>query len=321
MMGMRALLAAILAALCTTYTIAPAAAQEQISVVSFNIQFLGQSRSRDNGALAELLADYDLVFVQEVIAPPYDGEFPDGDAFRPNPRVAAFFDLMSENGFEYVMSPEDTGRSLTNHSNGTNTEWFVAFYRPDRVSPATDLPWGFLADDVTAHPDFDRVPFAFPFRAGGADLVFISVHLRPGRGASNAERRAQELDAIWRWIRNRRGGERDYVILGDMNLETCDELAEVLPRGAVSLNHACEATNTNVRGPKPYDHVMFRTAFTAAEIGDAFEVVDLIEAMRPSWSSTRRYPGDPYNHNAFRQRYSDHHPVVFSVRTDVEDDD
>ena len=25
------------------------------------------------------------------------------------------------------------------------------------------------------------------------------------------------------------------------------------------------------------------------------------------------YPGDPYDHNLFRQYYSDHHPVIFRM--------
>ncbi len=302
-------------------TPAPASAQARIEVASFNIQFLGQSSRRDNAALVGLLEDYDLVFVQEVIAPPYAGEFPDGTPFRPNPRVREFFDLMNAAGFDYVLSPEDTGPGARNHLNSSATEWFVAFYKPGRVEPATDLPWGFIADDVTRNPDYDRVPFAFPFRAGSEDLVFISVHLRPGAGPRHRERRAHELAAIWTWIRSSSGGERDYVILGDMNIENCTELDEVLPRNALSLNGTCEATNTNVRGPKPYDHVMFRTQFTEAEIPGAMVIVDLIESLRGSWQGPGRYPGDPYNHNRFRAAYSDHDPIAFTVVVDGEDDD
>lgn len=298
-----------------------AQAYREIEVVSFNVQFLGQSRSRDNAALVELLSDYDLVFIQEVIAPPYPGLFPDGEPFRPNERVRAFFDLMSEAGFAYLMSPEDTGPGPRNQLNSTATEYFIAFYRPDRVQVAPDLPWGFLADDVTGHPDFDRVPFAFPFRAGASDMVFISVHLRPGAGPANRARRAHELDAIWEWISARGGPERDYVVLGDMNIESCSELADVLPRGVISLNSACNATNTNVRRPKPYDHVMVRRRFSQTEIPGELTIVDLIESMRGAWRGRGHYPGDPYDHTRFRQIYSDHHPIAFSVATDGEDDD
>jgi hypothetical protein len=89
----------------------------------------------------------------------------------------------------------------------------------------------------------------------------------------------------------------------------------------VSLNGTCEGTNTNVNGPKPYDHVMFRTQFTEAEIPEEMVIVNLIESMRGAWTGPGRYPGDPYRHDAFRAKYSDHHPVVFTVVVDGEDDD
>ncbi len=38
-------------------------------------------------------------------------------------------------------------------------------------------------------------------------------------------------------------------------------------------------------------------------------------------TSAGAYPGDPYRHNDFRTRYSDHHPVVFNIRTGGPDDD
>ena len=56
-----------------------------LKICSFNIQFLGQSKVRDDVALANLIKDYDVVVVQELIAPPYPGTFPDGTPFQPDP--------------------------------------------------------------------------------------------------------------------------------------------------------------------------------------------------------------------------------------------
>ena len=96
------------------------------------------------------------------------------------------------------------------------------------------------------------------------------------------------------------------------------------PAGYLSLNDECRATNTNINGPKPYDHVMFHVTHTS-EIDQGFdlEVVNLIDAMRAPWAaaSNETYPGDPYDHNAFRGYYSDHHPVVFKIQSDGPDDD
>lgn len=302
-------------------TAAPAPPPAVLNAASFNIQFLGQFRSRNNGALARLLAPYDLVLVQELVAPPYAGTFPDGSAYRPDPEAAAFFDAMRRLGFQYVLSEEDTGTGSQSHVNSSATEWYVAFYRPTRISPAPDLVTGFLAEDRYDHPDFERVPYAFGFRSGTEDLVFISVHLQPGPGSADARRRAHELRSILSWIEARRGPEMDFVILGDMNIESCAELAQVLPAGHISLNSGCQATNTNVNGPKPYDHIIYRWAYTSSEIPARFSVIDLIEAMRPGWAGEGAYPGQPYDHDRFRQIYSDHHPIAFQIIVDGIDDD
>ena len=77
---------------------------QPISICSFNIQFLGNSRSRDDIALANLVAPYDIVVVQELVSPPYAGTFPDGTPLKPDAESAEFFDAMRGHGFQYVIS-------------------------------------------------------------------------------------------------------------------------------------------------------------------------------------------------------------------------
>jgi len=301
---------------------AVAAAHPKVSVASFNIQFLGMFQRRDNAALADMLAPFDLVFVQELVAPPYSGKFPDGTNFRPDPEAKAFFDAMAAHGFKYVLSDEDTGTGPQQHVNSSATEWFVAFYHPGKVAPAPDLFTGFLAADRYDNPDYERVPYAFGFRAGSEDLDFISVHLQPGGSAAETKRRAHEISTIASWISARTGAERDYVILGDMNIEDCTELTAVMPAGYASLNATCLPTNTNPNGPKPYDHVMRSVTDTSSELPYGLRVMSLVDAMRPHWDTAKgAYPGDPYKHDAFRQLYSDHNPVAFEIVIDGSDDD
>ena len=140
----------------------------------------------------------------------------------------------------------------------------------------------------------------------------------------------EELAAIEEWVDGHDDEEKDFITLGDMNFKDCDELEAATPAGFRSLNDECEATNTNVNGPKPFDHVMYRPAFTK-EIDKQFDfrVFNLIEAMRPFWNSTEPYPGGSvnpiglpqYDHNRFRAIYSDHHPVVFRMTVLATDDD
>jgi endonuclease/exonuclease/phosphatase family metal-dependent hydrolase len=297
---------------------------EPISVCSFNIQFLGNSRSRDDAALADVVAPYDIVVVQELVSPPYPGNFPDGTPVKPDSESAEFFDAMRSHGFQYVISEEDTGSGDKNHRNGSSTEWWVSFYKPHRVAPANDLPHGFLANDRSNHDHFERVPYAFGFRTLEAklDFVLISVHLQPGDGPANRARRAEELTAIAAWIDSHDQTERDFIILGDMNIENAKELTATTPPGFVSLNDECRPTNTNVKSPKPYDHVMVNTTWTT-EVDQAYDmqVINLLDELQDDWHASGPYPGAPYNHNAFRAAYSDHHPVVFRLTVPTADDD
>jgi hypothetical protein len=318
----------ILVILCALLLVPPSAAlsENSISICSFNIQFLGNSTSRDDAALAEIVKEHDIVVVQELVAPPYAGTYPNGDPYTGDTAAAEFFEEMKSRGFEYLLSEEDTGTGATNHNMGSATEWWVAFYKPGRIEVATDLPQGFLDSDHTDNPNFERVPYSFGFRSkeGGLDFVLISVHLQPGSGSRNETRRFQELNAIARWVDSKDNTEKDYIILGDMNIEDCEELAENTPGGFVSMNSSCVPTNTNVNGPKPYDHVMYRPAYTQFDIDSAyrFKVTDLIEGMRSGWdvSTMGPYPGDPYNHNEFRKIYTDHCPVSFQMLTGADAD-
>lgn len=295
-----------------------------ISICSFNIQFLGNSRSRDDRALADIVAPYDIVVVQELVSPPYVGAFPDGAPFKPDSESAEFFNAMRQHGFEFLLSEEDTGTGDNIHQNGSSTEWWVAFYKPGLVTLAPDLPHGFLARDRSNNDYFERVPYAFGFRTldRKLDFVLISVHLQPGSGSKNRKRRAEELATIAHWIDLNDHVEHDFIILGDMNIEDARELATVTPPGFQSLNNECRPTNTNINGPKPYDHVMLNMTWTN-EIDKAYDmqVVNLLVELQDDWHSSEPYPGAPYNHNAFRAAYSDHHPVVFRMSIPAQDDD
>lgn len=291
-----------------------------INICSFNIQWLGHFKKKDNHALADMLKDFDIVVVQELVAPPVDGTFPDNTNYTADVESMAFVDQMTANGFDYKLSEEDTGPNDEIHTQSSATEWFITFYKEESVDYVDDLPNGFLADDRSNNPDYERVPYAFPFRVDNTDtdFVLISVHLAPNK--SEADRRKHELNSIGTWIANNSQTEDDFIIVGDMNIEDADELSSALPTGFISLNDECYRTNTLInndpdQGAKPYDHVMYKPADTSEEIDEEYDLVvlDLIDMMEEYWTSSEPYPGDPYDHNLFKQYYSDHHPIVFRI--------
>lgn len=302
-------------------------ASPALTFCSFNIKFLGHYKDRKNDVLVNVLRDYDVVAIQELVAPPYPMQYPDGTAAKQDAQAAAFFDRMRAVGFDYVLSEEDTGRSMSNHSNGTGTEWFAVFYKPGQLASADDLPGDFLDADRSANPVYDRVPCAFGFRTTGGtlDFVLIDVHLAQGAGTAARTRRRGELAAIGRWVDEHDEAEKDFVILGDMNIEDSAELTQTTPTGFVSLNTGCLATNCAAvtGGGKPFDHVMYRASWTTEmDPTFGFQVVNLIEAVRPTWSAADGpFPGDPYNATTFPLTYSDHHPVTFRMIVPEVDDD
>ena len=305
-----------------TSSLAASFQPQPINICSFNIQFLGNSKKRDNAALAKLVSGFDIVVVQELVAPPVPGTFPDRTPYKLDAEAKAFFDAMQNLGFAYVLSEEDTGSGKKLHVNGSSTEWWITFYKPNKVQVAPDLPGGYLAENHLKHPDYKRVPYAFPFRSadGSCDFVLISVHLPPDSGPQVRAKRKHELKTIASWIDAHDECEKDFIILGDMNIEDAKELTDDTPAGFLSLNDECRSTNT--QGTKPYDHVMYRPAFTS-EIDPQtdMQVIDLVEAMKQHWNKPEPYPGTPYNHDKFRAIYSDHHPVWFRILTPQCDDD
>lgn len=326
----------LLSLLFTTLTFGITAwAQDPISIASFNVKFIGfYADKRDNEGLARLMSQFDIVVVQELVSPPFDGQFPDGRPYRPDPESRAFFDAMMAEGFRFVLSEEDTGPVGTNGNNGSATEWYVAFYRSNRVCATgdphngavcevPDLPNGFLDADRTNHQIYRRVPYAFGFGVpGAADFVLVSVHLPPSNSAAARAARRSEMREIVRWIGRQRSSqaEQDFIILGDMNVERCNELDSLLPAGFTALNDECRDTTTALSS-KPFDHVfVLDESMDFVDRQFDIEVIDLVNAMRSRWSGPGAYPGDPYKARVFPQFYSDHHPVHFQLVTAPDDD-
>lgn len=50
--------------------------QDTLSICSFNIQFLGNFKNKDNVTLSKILKPFDIVVIQELVAPPFPGKFP-----------------------------------------------------------------------------------------------------------------------------------------------------------------------------------------------------------------------------------------------------
>ena len=296
---------------------AGAAALDTLTVCSFNINRLGTYAEKDVQALAHVLAHYDIVVIQGIVAPPYEGAFPNGESYQPSGKVAEFFDEMTiRHGFGYVLSEEDTGKRLINHSNEPWTEWFAVFYDPTKLEPATGLPQTFLSEDVTANPAFDRVPYAFPLRhlETGFDFVLVSVHLHEGLAEVDRARRAEELEAIFAWIDGQTTGETEYIVLGSMNFADCGEILTCAPSECLFLNPTysgdCLATDATLAPGHPHDGVLF-TQRVEVDYVLGLRVIDLVAGLAAVWNPFGEPIEDAYGDLDFVRKISDHNPIVF----------
>ena len=292
-------------------------ALESLTVCSFDINDLGHYPEKETRVLAEVLANYDIVVVQGIVAPPYDGTFPNGDPYEPNAEVAAFFDEMTQfwgNGF--ILSAEDTGKRLLNHSNEPWTEWFAVFYNPTKLETASDLPQTFLAEDVSANPVYDRVPHAFSLRhlATGFDFVLISVHLHEGAAEEDRAKRAEELRAIKAWMDGQTTGETEYIVVGSMGFADCAEVLTCAPAECFFLNPTvggvCLATDASLAPSRPHDGVLF-TQRVEVDYVFGLRVIDLVTGLAAVWNPFAEPIEDAYEELGFVRAISDHNPIVF----------
>jgi hypothetical protein len=262
-----------------------------------------------------------------------------------------FVGNMKKAGWDYVLSVGDTGKS-TNHNNSTLSEWHIVFYRPGKVMPApeTEVPTGWTlldpAEPLAAHPVFDRVPYGFGFRtvprADGKqlDFVLINVHLHSTQTRLNekekeaGEIRAREIVQIQKWIaaHNAKTAERDYIILGDMNIVDGRQLQSIkttvaaemaalgLPGGdtLASLNQASVPTNVSTNDPKPFDQVIFDTKNTTEIVRSKAHGADMILIdLAKKFKFDADFGGVSSN---FIKAYSDHVPLMFVMKIGNDDD-
>ena len=67
----------------------------ELTIASFNIQFVGSFKKRDNVAVASTVKNHSIVVVQELVAPPRAGIYPDGMPYKADSEAKAFVDAMT----------------------------------------------------------------------------------------------------------------------------------------------------------------------------------------------------------------------------------
>ena len=189
---------------------------DQIEIASWNIKHFSARKSRrEIEVMAEVVAKYDIVGIQEVL-----------DERGPEELVDALGKLRGEDGkkLEYdVIVTEKRGRTPN------EAERYAFVYDTETIEVLNTGRWGEFDDesddstDESEHPaDIARLPYAAAFSAKGRpadrpfDFVLILVHTKPPSGT----RLARELDIIgqvYADMPNYFPDEFDFILMGDFN--------------------------------------------------------------------------------------------------------
>lgn len=268
------------------------AVSAELNITSFNVKWVGYSKERKNTELADMLKKDDVVFIQEVVSPPYEGVYPTGNPYKPDEESKSFFEAMKNVGFNYVLSESDTGSGEEVETNSASTEWFVVFYKPEEASVINNY---FIESDISNNKFFKRVPYNFIIedKDNKKQYNFVSVHLNPGNSLEDREYREGEIKQLKKWSLLQNNGT---IILGDMNIYDCERLNKWVQPILNIGDKDCEGTN--LKQDKPYDQVLYRNV----DISDV-TVTNLYEYYKL---------GDMYWRDVSKY-YSDHHPIHFTL--------
>ncbi|MFC1508619.1 T9SS type A sorting domain-containing protein [Candidatus Omnitrophota bacterium] len=170
-----------------------------ISICSFNIAELGGHReNKDHQAIADMIDEYDLTVVQEVM---------DSGGEDHIKAIVDFMNTDASETFSYFIIPK-AGRGYPGN------EGYAYIYRSPVVLDESYNPaFGLKETEV----DYGRLPGWAFFKAGDFDFMVVGIHLH----WSNLDKRTAGVADLLAWLKEfadrPESEERDLIIVGDTN--------------------------------------------------------------------------------------------------------
>ena len=257
-----------------------------ITVASWNLKNFGQTKLNDPAridVIVDVLKGYDITAIQEVqdislgLAP-------------------ALIQKMNADGanFNYVIS---------DRLGYTTQEQYLYVYDDDKIDPVSNTGgYGFEPND-----EFSREPFYQMFRAGNFDFYLMTIHTSP----TNVNISIPALDTTYEHLQyGGSGGENDIILLGDFNAKapgtTASSYATMTDLATIPNMTFLINTDTNTRGGRAYDNILFQSSHTTEYSGEA--------GVYTFWTDYGLTEDQGY-------AISDHKPVWASFTTSGSDDD
>lgn len=116
---------------------------------------------------------------------------------------------------------------------------------------------------------FTRTPFLAAFQSGGFKFNLCTLHFSyEARKAADLERHLAQIEMTARFLRERRGREREeYILLGDFGAGAPSDLvARVLQRHAFDLPEGLTRRRAQLNAGRYYDQIAFRIAEDRMEL-------------------------------------------------------
>lgn len=194
----------------------------QIRLGSFNIEKLGKENPYQARNAAEILKNYDIVAIQEVM---------NTGATRVNPIGTKGIEALKQivaylgNDWDYVVSPEPNGTLSAERSKAFHTfEYYAFIYRKSKIELVQNSAhlWNEQGNPIPGLEDqkrqFDRDPFiaSFKVKQGNFDFTLITIHA----AAPAAKWRKDEikrLQIVYDMVQASDPRQNDVFLMGDFN--------------------------------------------------------------------------------------------------------
>ncbi len=274
----------------------------QLRLGAWNLRKYGFEAQKDEGAIAAIIkAHFDLIALLEVVA-------------SPNERALA--DLTALLAPEFALATTSAARPSPSTA---HSEHYVVAYRPERIAPCAELAAltyfndGAGSDGSATRGLFLREPAFACFRAvpargseRGFDLLLAAYHAEWGEGdARGIAAEVRHIDSVFAAMQRALPGEQALYMIGDFNLGSAALAALTAARdrtlGPGSTLDAQGAISANL-----YDHLLALGGAANAALVDDARVLDV--------------RGEAFDPAHFRDRISDHLPILAQLRLSEDDD-
>ncbi len=196
--------------------------ENQIRLGSFNIEKLGFKKEFQVENAAEILKNYDIVAIQEVMNLGASKDNPIGTK-----GIEALKQIVSYLGedWDYVTSEEPKGPSRAEKSKAFSTfEYYAFIFRKSKIELIEDSAylWNEQENPMVGlesqERQFDREPFIASFKAkkGNLDFTLITIHVA-SPAAKWRRDEIKRLAIVYKAVQDSDPNQNDVFLLGDFN--------------------------------------------------------------------------------------------------------